>query len=68
MKELYEGFKEMLEGHQEEVKHQKAIFDKEVKALTKDARRYKLQLTHYDEQLELHIKEINKKIKMFKED
>ena len=67
MRELYEDLKQMLINDQKEVECKKEIFKKEVKALTKDARRYRLQLNEYGKWIECNIKVIDKQLKHIKE-
>ena len=63
MREKYEEFKEMLYNHQQEVIDKKAEFNKEVKALTNEARQYKLQLDGYSEEITRNINTINNKLR-----
>ena len=68
MRELYEDLRDMLLDNQKEVMELKAKFKKEVKALTSEAKRYKVQLNEYGKLIERNIVLINDKIKNLKED
>lgn len=62
---LYEEFKQMLMQHKKEVAYKKEEFDRDIKALTKDARAYRLQLINYEEEMDRNIDTINKKLRKF---